>query len=646
MKFLDMLRKIDADPEKSAQSTDNASSHASQEKSAVDKNSQNTDQKNEVVEEKHEEKEQLPVTTHDKRVNIEEQMDQLSHHYAQLRNDLKTNLFSEKDAHETKKETLDNYLGTLKRDQKESNEKLADVKAQNDDAETERLAGVHADQKEQVALLDNFKSQQQELSDKISDNQSKLSNAKDELTKNEQAEANMSSSIKEEKDLQKMMVLMEEQKKSIDKLYKEREDIQATIDDIKATIDSLQTELDEANKNINDTSSNIDMLKSKANQIEDKIKNDRNYRIETKAGLERHLQSLADEREKIESELEEVNGNIDYLEKYIKDVFHSAYLVRDVYLDKDKDYYVTADAFETESQQRDVFDMIQFLEAKLQKPVTLVSSFYNNHLNELVDHNAKVAKVHIPNVVSLFDQLQASPNPTDKTVTIPENDGWVTRTDVKSHDTVIYDQSNTLLMTVEYDNTNDDKKIDRINYYKNEQVVKANIYNAAGQLSSVQNFNKEKVLTEQNFYRTDGSIVLTIIFEDNKPTSYQLFDKNGLLEHDFNSKAELITWWLESISPDTQNAIFVGSTDDQLYQLIIKEDKLNSDQTISLLQNVSDNIENVIKSLDKNQDVNNILVQFSKDLHAIESATNRDISVSVIRTSNSSNLALPESLEI
>ncbi|WP_025023496.1 hypothetical protein [Companilactobacillus nodensis] len=73
---------------------------------------------------------------------------------------------------------------------------------------------------------------------------------------------------------------------------------------------------------------------------------------------------------------------------------------------------------------------------------------------------------------------------------------------------------------------------------------------------------------------------------------------------------------------------------------------MNSDQTISLLQNVSDNIENVIKSLDKNQDVNNILVQFSKDLHAIESATNRDISVSVIRTSNSSNLALPESLEI
>ena len=636
-----MLRKIDNEPEKSAPSTDSASSQASQGSNDNAEKGEKNNSNNEVAEQT-EPKEQLPVTTHDKRVSIEEQMDELSHHYAQLRNDLKTNLFSEKDEHETKKETLDKYLNTLKRDQKESSEKLDDVKAQNDDAETERLAGVHADQKEQQGLLDQFKEQQRELSGKITDSQNDLSSKQDDLSKNEQAEADMSSSIKEEKDLQKMMVLMEDQKKSIDKLYKERADIQKDIANIKADIDSLQKELDDVNKNLNDTSSNINMLKSKANQIEDKIKSDRNYRIETTAGLERHLQSLDDEREKIEAELEEVNGKIDYLEKYIKDVFHSAYLVRDVYLDKDNDYYVAADSFDNESQQRDVFDTIQLLETKLQKPVTLVSTFYNNHLNDLVDKNAKKANIHIPNVVSLFDQLQASPTPTDKPVAIPENDGWVTRTDVKSHDTVIYDQNNTLLMTVEYE----DKKIDRINYYKNDQVVKTNIYNAAGQLSSVQNFNKEKVLTEQNFYRTDGSIVLTVIFESKKAISYQLFDKNGLLEHDFNSKTELINWWLESISPNTDNAIFVGSNDDLLYQLLIKADNLDSESTIPLIQNVADNIKDVIATLNKNTDMNNILVQYSKDLHAIEGETTRDISVSVIRTSTSSELALPESLEI
>ena len=74
-------------------------------------------------------------------------------------------------------------------------------------------------------------------------------------------------------------------------------------------------------------------------------------------------------------------------------------------------------------------------------------------------------------------------------------------------------------MTVEYF----DKLIDRINYYKNDQVVKTNIYNGDGQLSSTQNFNKNKELSEQNFYRTDGSIVLTVIFEKNQAVSFQLF---------------------------------------------------------------------------------------------------------------------------
>ncbi len=633
-----MLRKLDNEPEKSSTSTDSASTQAPKDNSDSTEKVEENNLNNEVAEQK----EQLPVTTHDKRVNIEEQMDSLSNHYAQLRNDLKTNLFSEKDEHETKKETLDKYLNTLKRDQKESNEKLADIKAQNDDAEIERLAGVHADQKEQQELLNQFKEQQQALSDKLTDANDQLNNKQDELEKNEKSETDMSASIKEEKDLQKMMVLMENQKNSIDKLYKERANVQKDIDNIKADINSLQENVDNVNKNLNSTTSTLDLLKSKVNQIEDKIKNDKNYRIETTAGLERHLQSLADERETIEGELKEVNDNIDYLEKYIKDVFHSAYLVRDVYLDSDKDYYVVADSFDAESKQ-DVFDTIKLIETKLQKPVTLVSTFYNNHLNDIIDKSAKKSNIHIPNVVSLFDQLQASSNPTTNTVSIPENDGWVTRTDVKTHDTVIYDQSNTLLMTVEY---SEDKKIDRINYYKNDQVVKTNLYNDAGQLSSVKNFNKEKVLTEHNFYRTDGSIVLTVIFEDQKAISYQLFDKNGLLEHDFNNKSELINWWLESISPNTDNAIFIGNNNDLLYNLLIKADNLDSKSTIPLLQNVSENIKDIISMLDKNTDITNILVQYSKDLHAIESETNRDICVSVIRSSASGELALPESLEI
>ncbi len=629
-----MLRKIDEKPEPSKAVPN--SPKKNQEPTPTSQ-AQSTE-----VAEKPAEEEQLPMSVHDKRVKIEEQMNDLSHQYAQLRNDLKTNLFTEKDDFETKKETLDNYLETLKRDESESTEKLADTKAQNDDAAKEQLAHVKADRKDLEAKLSDLQDRLKDLNSDINARTAHLESLQTNLAKNEQSESDMSTSIKEEKDLQKMLVLMEKQKNSINTLYDQRKDLKTQINSAQENIANLTSNADELNTNISDVNNQIEDLVQKAKDINDKMKNDHNYRIETIAGLERHLQSLDEEHKKIDGELSEVNNNIDYITKYIKDVFHSAYLVRDVYLDKEKQYFVAADKFDSDADQNDLFGMVNYLETKLQKPVTIVSTFYNNHLHASLDQKAKDLKIAIPNVVNLFEQLQASPNPTDKKVAIPENQDWVTRTDVESQDTFIYDQKQTLLMTVEYF----DKKIDRINYYKNDQIVKTNIYNGDGQLSSMQKFNQDKQLTEQSFYRTDGSIVLTIIFDKNNAISYQLFDKNGLLEHDFNEKSELITWWLKSISPDTENAVFVGNNSDLLYQLITSVNSISSDNTILLLQNVAKRIDDVITLLDKKSEVHDIFVQSEDDLHAIENKTNRDISVSVINTMSDGTLSLPVSLKI
>lgn len=633
-----MLRKIDEKSEPTKTVPDSPENDQKNTKSEVNSDTSTT----EVAKDNENKDEKLPVSVHDKRIKIEEQMNDLSHQYAQLRNDLKTNLFTEKDDFEAKKETLDNYLKTLKRDEKESTEKLADTKAQNDDAAKEHLAVVNADRKELEQKLNDLQDQLKKLNSEIDTKTTHLKSLQTKLAQNEQSETDMSTSIKEEKDLQKMLVLMEKQKQSINTLYDQRKDLKEQINSSQENIATLNNQADELNTNISDVNKQITELQQKAQDINDQMKSDHNYRIETIAGLERHIQSLGEEHKKIDGELSEVNENIAYISKYIKDVFHSAYLVRDVYLDKDKEYYVAADDFDSDSSQNDLFGMINYLESKLQKPVTLVSTFYNNHLHEIIDQKAKDQHIAIPNVVNLFDQLQSSSNPTDKKVAIPENTEWVTRTDVESKDTFIYDQKQTLLMTVEYFT----KKINRINYYKNDQIVKTNIYNSDGQLSATQNFNKTKELSEENFYRTDGSIVLTVIFDKKKAVSYQLFDKNGLLEQDFNEKSELITWWLKSISPNTQNAVFVGNNSDLLYQLIINSNSISSDDTILLLQDVSQKIDDVIALLDKKPELSDLFVQTEDDLHAIENKTNRDISVSVINTSSDGTLSLPESLKI
>src|SRR5699024_2953803 len=109
---------------------------------------------------------------------------------------------------------------------------------------------------------------------------------------------------------------------------------------------------------------------------------------------------------------------------------------------------------------------------------------------------------------------------------------------------------------------------------------------------------------------------------------------------------ELITWWLKNITPNTENAVFVGNNSDLLYQLIMSVNSISSDNTIRLLQDVVKNIDAVIDLLDKHEDIKDVFVQTDDDLHEIENKTNRDISVSVINTSSNGMLSLPESLKI
>src|SRR5699024_4486958 len=113
-----MLRKIDEKPDlKNETVTDD--SPDTQEKDQITSSNNNTPA------ETLDESANLPVSIKDQRIGIEEQMNELSHQYTQLRNDLKTNLFTEKDELENKKDTLSNYLDTLNRDQTETDEKLA-----------------------------------------------------------------------------------------------------------------------------------------------------------------------------------------------------------------------------------------------------------------------------------------------------------------------------------------------------------------------------------------------------------------------------------------------------------------------------------------------------------------------------------------
>jgi hypothetical protein len=582
------------------------------------------------------------VSIHDQRVKIEKDMNNLSHEYAQLRGKLKLNLFSERDDYQNKLNQLNKQLRALQDNESAVQENIENSQNEDDGKERERLAGIRADQKHQNELLYKFKEQQKSLASNIEKNDKMLEKKQKNLEKNQQEETDLSSAIKNETDLQKMMALMEKQKTQVEKIYESRQQLTVEISDIEKTLGNDKKDLNDVNININEISSTIALLKTKIDQVDGRIKENQAQRSRLINQLEASSKSNQNEINGIQIQAKNVNDNITYVDKYIKDVFHAAYLVREVYLQPQKRYLVLSDAIDKEQQETDLFDIVNYLEKKMETQVTLVTSFFNNQFASIVDGYTKSMNIERPDVVNLFDNLQQSENPTDKRVSIPEREDWVSRTDVKTQNTLIYDQSGVLLMTVEYFDDN----ISRINYFKNSKIIKTNSYNADGILSSTQSFNKDQKLDEENFFRTDGSIVVTINYESGVANDFQVFDESGLLTQDFDKKEELITWWISTLYAGQDDIVFVGSSTDLLYKAVAASRDQETTELITFVENAHSNIGRIKALLHKEPLISDIFVQFERDLHSIENTTDRDISVSAIKTAINDEMYLPESLKI
>lgn len=582
------------------------------------------------------------VSVHDQRVKIENDMNNLSHEYAQLRGKLKLNLFGERDEYQKKFDSLNKQLKDLTDNEQGVQDNIERNKNEDDGKEKERLAGIRADARHQNELLYKYKEQQKNLAERIEKDDKKLDRKQKELEKNQQEETDLSTAIKNETDLQKMMALMEKQKSQVDKIYKNRDKIKKEIQEIQDKLGESKKDLNDVNININEISSAIALLKTKINQLDQQIKDNRSQRNRTINQLEASSRSNVNELKGLKLQIKNVTENINYVDKYIKDVFHAAYLVREVFLEPTKQYLVLSNSIEKEQQETDLFDMASYLEKKMETKVTLVTTFYNTQFDNIVDGYAKSMNIERPDVLNLFDDLQYSDNPTDKKVSIPVSNNRVIRTDVKTQNTLIYDQSGTLLMTVEHFND----AISKINYFKNDKIVKTNVYDQDGILSSTQTFNKEQKLIEENYFRTDGTIVITITYESGVANDFQVFDEAGLMIQDFDKKEEFISWWIKSHYQDQSDIVFVGSSTDLLYKAVANVRDPEKTDLITFVEEAHSNIGRIKALLHKEPLIHNIFVQYEKDLHSIENTTDRDISVSAIKTAVSDEMYLPESLKI
>ncbi|GKQ43418.1 hypothetical protein RD055328_13410 [Companilactobacillus sp. RD055328] len=566
-----------------------------------------------------------PEDNHANSIVIEKKMTELATEYSKLRSSLKFSLFSERDTLVTDKEKTEQHIADLTNRQSQYTEQKNELSTQDDSNLKNQLAGDKQQLENQIELAEKYKEQNNGVEEELQLNEAALTKVNSSLDSNKQAEDSLSEEIKNETDLKKMYALMDNQKKAVANLYEEREQLNHQRDSLLSKKAELSEENEQLLSNINETNSTASQIKAQISQLERQIHDNSQKRTQTISQLTGQLSNVENELIAANNHLTTTNKNIKNLDNKIQTTFNSNHLVRDVEFDQEKTYAILQSSNDTTGNLTgDIYDFVS--DKSSNKVLTLTSQPFNNLSN-------------ISDVIDLYHDLQQSSKPTNKRVSIQDKEGWKT---VKEEGvTKIYDDSDKLLMTVFFDN----QLISSINYFTDDKLNKTNFYNKDGILSLTKFFNDKESITEETYYRTDGSTVLTKQFESEQLTSIQLFDEDGLQTNVFSSELQLIKWWFENTTKQFKNIVLIGDPTDEVFKNLSSDKELNA-QTLVYLDNVHSNIGRIRALLHSKPLIYDILVTNQDDLQSIEDITDRDINVSVITETayESNSEKLPKAL--
>ncbi|WP_129045532.1 hypothetical protein [Companilactobacillus metriopterae] len=577
-------------------------------------------------------------TLEEQRMNITQKMGSLAQEYSSLKKDLKSNLFSEYDKLVEQKETFESYLKRLKKDTKKDQEYLDELENYSEEEHQEKIDLEKKNQEYAAARLFELKDQQHEASIAISKAEVELSELHQNLAQNQQDELNLSSSIKEEANLQKLMELMEEQKNSIDTIYKARKDIQKSIDEKSKNLTQLNQNLEEVSKELTAQAKNVGDLENKVTIMQNNFEKNKASRASDIAHYQGNISNLEKETEKISSEIEKVDSKIDTVAEYIKDTFNTRHLIRDIDINSSKNYFLFADSI----SEKDDFDQhirtIKFIEGQTNKSAVSVTTSYNRHIVEKISQSMDNSNLPKPIILNMYADLQSVDVVAAKNFILEVHDDWTVTTEDNRE--LVYDATNSLIMEATYKNG----IIQELKEFRENTLIKTSLYNMAGILSSEIIYNNGKI-KEQNYYKMDGQKALAEIYNDGNISLFQVFDGNDEVKEAFENKESLIAWWLETVE-FIEDTTFVTTFGDLMFEVINSNFQLNNENIIVIVKNVNDDIGVLNKLLNDKKYITDILVENTTDLKKIEQSIKHDITVSLIEENLNNSDLLPDKLEI
>lgn len=566
---------------------------------------------------------------------LKKQMKGLATQYQGLRQELQTKMFARRDAI---KQALREVSAREKRitvqlaDIAEQQKKLA---AEDDTALNQQLTDLNSAKDDLQKQIANLEQQVTNLQKGVDENATALQDNAAARKKNQADNDKLSAEIKGENDLVAVVQIIEKNKDEVYAMHTAAEKLQKEATQLQDKGTRLKDELANTQDGLTATNAKMDENAQQIRQVQQQIEQAKRERHAQLNTLQTREKEASREHQEIVSQFEAQQRALAALQDDIQHIFKADHLIRLFQLKDSHQYGVLASDFGA-AQEKDLVAIFQYLEAHLKHPATLISYAYDPALADHVQTWAAKHDLHTPTVYNLFTELQKSAPNTAQQITIPDNDHWrsVWSDDRRTRDIYDHDQH---LMHVDY---TDAEHIAQIDYYSEDRLSKRSEFNEHGQLSRTTTFAKDGKMQQVDYYRIEGTLVLSFHYVDEKVDNIQMYDTNGLLYTVFNSTHDLAYWWLSSFWQQHSDLFVIGDPRDPIFTRLAGD---FADRELPYFSAVAAKPAPVKKAL-QTYPWDQLLVSTPADQQALGKITNRDLSVDYVATGAAD--ALPEALTL
>ncbi|MFL2030269.1 coiled-coil domain-containing protein [Loigolactobacillus zhaoyuanensis] len=480
----------------------------------------------------------------------ENQLADLESQLKAVKDELRDQLFTERKLLLNQINQIVPQIEALKEDKQKDQQSVTDLQGDVEDETTVQFGNTKQQQlraKEQLATVEQ---QQADVADSIAEYEKQVAGAKEELTGYEQEEADMVEKIKQETDLAKMISLAEQQKSHVQVLNAKKDDVQRQLEVVDVKLTNAQKRQSELPKEAANIKSKQNVLDEQLDKLQKEIDAKQADREKARQAAERRLTSTQSALDNAQNRHQQYTTQLENTKEKLAHYFQVTESVNEVVLDQEARYFVFERNLERtpDAEQKQILQATAATFKQAQVAPTYITVDYNDYLQATwQDYQQQGLIAPNAQLLNLYQALQDSDQP--KAVTdniIPQNNDWQYTKDEGTHSELVRDQNNQPVMQLK---RRDDDTLWYVLYYSQGKVIKRDVFDLEGQLSATQYLdqnNANRVVSE-NFYRTNGSLVLVKEYNEKDKETIQLLNEAGVLLEVFSTENELIIWWLKNM---------------------------------------------------------------------------------------------------